>query len=91
MTVLRTATTAIGDGRNKRDNLVRQSDPREMDVQLVADEQNEDRAERRKDNARRMEAWVAGLRKNMSDGSTKKRTDDAERNCPEDRHVYVHD
>ena len=62
-----------------------------MDPQLVADEQNENRAERGKDDAGRMEACVARLRKNMGESSAKKRPDDAEGNCPEYGHVHVHD
>jgi hypothetical protein len=53
-----------------------------MDLQLVADEQNEDRAKRRKDNAGGMEAFVAQMRKQVGDCSAKKRPDDSERDCP---------
>ena len=62
-----------------------------MDLQLVANEENQDRAKRRKDNAGGMEACVGRTRKHMGDGSAKDRPDDSEDDCPKDGHVHVHD
>ncbi len=42
-----------------------------MDLQLVADEENEDRAKRRKDQTRGMVALVTRTRKHVGDGSAK--------------------
>jgi hypothetical protein len=67
------------------------SDAREMDLQLVADEENEDRAKRRKYQTRGMEACAARTRKHVGDCSAKERPDDSEHDCPKDRHVRVHD
>ncbi len=62
-----------------------------MDIQPVADVENEDRSQRGKDDAGRMKAFVGRARKHMSDGAANDRANDSEHDRPEDRHVNVHD
>ena len=71
--------------------LERLSDGREMDLQLMANEENEDCAQGRKDEAGGMVTFVSGTRKHVGDGSTEDRPDDSEHDRPKDRHVCMHD
>ena len=59
-----------------------------MDVQLEADEEDEDRAECGKNDTGGMKS-SARRRKHVGDRAADDRSDDAERDCPENRHVHV--
>jgi len=61
-----------------------------VNFQLVADEKNEDRAERRKYEPGRVIAFVCRTREYVSDGATEDRSDDPEDDRPEKRDVGVH-
>ena len=62
-----------------------------MDIQLVADEENQDRAERGEKNAGWMKALVSGANNQVGDGSAKERSNDAKNDCPRKRQMNVHD
>jgi hypothetical protein len=55
-----------------------------MDIQLIANEEKQDRAEGRKDEAGGMITFVSRARKHVGNGAADDRTDDAEHDCPED-------
>jgi len=59
-----------------------------MDVQLEADEEDEDRAECGKDDTGGMKS-SARRRKHVGNSSTDDRSDDAEHDRPENRHGHV--
>ncbi len=61
-----------------------------MNPQLIANEENKDRAERRENEAGGMIAFVFRARKHVGNGAADDRTDDAEHDRPEDRYVHVH-
>jgi hypothetical protein len=61
-----------------------------MDVQLIANEEKQDRAEGGKNKAGGMITFVSRARKHVGNGAADDRTDDAEHYCPEDRQVHVH-
>jgi hypothetical protein len=61
-----------------------------MDVQLNAKVKNQDRAERGKDESGGMKSPRYRARKHVSHGAADDRSDDAEHDCPENRHVHVH-
>ena len=61
-----------------------------MNVQLIANEENQDRAQSGKDETGRMKPFVRRTEKQMSDGAPDDRSDDAEYDRPEDRYVHVH-
>jgi hypothetical protein len=58
-------------------------------VQLNAKIENQDRAKCGKNDAGGMKS-SARRRKEMRNGATDNRSDDAEHDCPENRHVHVH-
>jgi hypothetical protein len=61
-----------------------------MNVQLIANEENQDRAQRGKNQAGGMIAFVCRARKHVGNGTPNDRSDDAEHDRPEDRDVHVH-
>jgi len=61
-----------------------------MNVQLIANEENQDRAQRGQNEAGRMISFVCRARKHMSNAAADDRSDDAEHNRPEDCYVHVH-
>jgi hypothetical protein len=61
-----------------------------MNLQLIANEENQDRTQCGKNEARRMISLVCRPRKHVGNGAAKNRSDDAEHDSPEDRHMDVH-
>jgi hypothetical protein len=61
-----------------------------MNVQLKANEENQDRAQYGKNEAGGMISFVSRAQKNVGNGAAEDRSDDAEHDRPEDRHVNVH-
>jgi hypothetical protein len=61
-----------------------------MNVQLIADIENQDRAQCRKNEAGGMISFVCRARKHVGNAAADYRSDDAEHDRPEDRHVHVH-
>jgi hypothetical protein len=66
-------------------------DLRKMNLQLIANEENQDRSQYGKNEAGRMISFVGRTRKHVGHGAAENRSDDAEHDRPEDRHVDVHD
>jgi len=64
-------------------------DAGEMDVQPNANVENQDRPKRGKNDAGGMKS-SGRRRKQVRNGSADDRSDDAEHDCPENRHVNVH-
>ena len=62
-----------------------------MNLQLVANEENQDRAQGGENEAGRMISFVSRAREHVSHATADDRSDDAEHDCPENRHVHVHD
>ena len=62
----------------------------EMNLQLIANEENQDRAQCGKDEAGGMKSFVCRARKHVGNGAADDRSDDAEHDRPEDRYVLVH-
>ena len=67
------------------------SDLGEMDVQLIAKEENQDGAQGRKNEAGWMISFVPRARKHVGNGAAEDRSYDAENDCPEESHVDVQD
>jgi hypothetical protein len=61
------------------------------DIQLNANVENQDRAKCGKNEAGGMKSSGCRWRKHMGNGPADDRSDDAEHDCPENRHVHVHD
>ena len=61
-----------------------------MDVQLNANVEDQDRTECGKNEAGRMKSSGYRVRKHVSNGAADDRSDDAQHDCPENRHVHVH-
>jgi hypothetical protein len=61
-----------------------------MDVQFMTNEENQDGAQRRKNEASRMIPFVLRAKHYMSNASAEDRPDDAEHDCPKESHVHVH-
>jgi hypothetical protein len=61
-----------------------------MDVQLNANVEDQDRAECGKDEAGWMKSSGYRARKHVGNRAADNRSDDAEDDCPENRHVHVH-
>jgi hypothetical protein len=61
-----------------------------MNIQFIANEEKEDCAQSRKNQAGGMISLVCRAEKHVGDGTAKDRSDDAEHDCPEDRYVHVH-
>jgi hypothetical protein len=61
-----------------------------MNLQLIANEENQDRTHSGKDEAGGMIAFVFRARKHVGDGAADDRSDDAKHNRPEERYMHVH-
>src|SRR5205809_8055966 len=61
-----------------------------MDIQLDTNVENQDRAKCGKNEAGGMKSSGCRRRKHMGNRAADDRSDDAEHDCPENRHVYVH-
>ena len=59
-------------------------------MQLEAKVENQDRAKRGKNDAGGMKSFVCRVREYVGDRAADDRSDDAERDRPENRHVNVH-
>ena len=69
---------------------MRGSDFGKMDVQLIAKEENQDGAQRRKNEAGWMISFVPRARKHVGNGTAEDRSYDAENDRPEEGHMHVH-
>jgi hypothetical protein len=65
-------------------------DLRKTNPQLIANEENQDCAQRGKNEAGGMISFVCRARKHMANAATDDRSDDAEHDRPEERYVHVH-
>src|ERR1700741_4066110 len=65
-------------------------DAGKMDVQLNANVENQDRAECGKNDAGRVKSSGYRARKHVRDRAADDPSDDAEHDCPKNRHVHVH-
>jgi hypothetical protein len=63
----------------------------EMNIQPVADEENQDRAQCGKNEAGGMISFICRARKHLGNGAADDGSDDAEHDRPEDCHMHVHD
>ena len=63
--------------------------PGETDIQLKANVEKQDRAKCRKNDSGGMKSSGWG-RKHVGNRAADDRSDDAEHDCPENRHVHVH-
>jgi len=61
-----------------------------MNVQFVANEENQNRAQRGKNESGGMKSFVPRAQEHMGKSAAEERSDDAENNRPEDRHVHMH-
>ena len=61
-----------------------------MNLQLIANVENQDRAQRGKNEAGGMIAFVFRARKHVGNGAADDRADNAKHDGPEDRYVHVH-
>jgi len=61
-----------------------------MNLQLITNEENQDRAHCGKNEAGGMISFVGRARKHVGYGTAEDRSDDAENDRPEDRHMHVH-
>jgi len=61
-----------------------------MDIQLDANEENQDRAKSGKNEAGGMKSSGCRGRKHVGNRAADDRSDNAEHDCPENRHMYVH-
>jgi len=61
-----------------------------MNVQFQTKVEYQDRAKRRKNEAGGMKSSGCRVRKHVGHGAADNRSDDAEHDCPENRHVHVH-
>ena len=61
-----------------------------MNVQLMANEENQDRAQYGKNEAGGMIPLIRRARKHVANTAANNRSDDAEHDRPNDRNVYVH-
>ena len=61
-----------------------------MNLQLIADEENQDRAECRENQASGMVSLVRRARKHVGHGSPDNRADNAEHDRPENSDMFVH-
>jgi hypothetical protein len=61
-----------------------------MNVQLIANEENQDGAQCGKNQAGGMILFVCWAQKHVGNGAPEDRSDDSEHDRPEDRYVHVH-
>ncbi len=82
-----TVTTPRGTAQSNMDFLTVLSDydVGKMNLQLKANEENQDRAQCGKNEAGVMISFVSRARKHMGNGAAEDRSDDAEQDRPEDR------
>jgi hypothetical protein len=62
----------------------------ETDIQLKANVEKQDRAKCGKNEAGGMKSSGCRVRKHVGNRAADDRSDDAEHDCPENRHVHVH-
>jgi hypothetical protein len=62
----------------------------ETDIQPKANVENQDRAKCGKNEAGGMKSSGCRVRKHVGNRAADDRSDDAEHDCPENRHVHVH-
>ena len=60
-----------------------------MDIQLVGNEENEDRTQRRKDEAGWMIPFVSGAKEQVGNATAEERSDDAEDDRPNEGQMHV--
>jgi hypothetical protein len=61
-----------------------------MNIQLVANEENQDCAQRRKDEAGWMISFVSGAKNQVGNAAAEERSDYAEDHCPHEGQMHVH-
>jgi hypothetical protein len=61
-----------------------------VNIEVVANEENQDRSQRRENQARRMISFVSGAEEQVGYGATENGSDNAEHDCPYERQVHVH-
>ena len=61
-----------------------------MNIQLIANVENQDGAERGQNEAGGMISFIGRARKHVGNAAAEDRSDDAEHDGPEDGHVHVH-
>ena len=61
-----------------------------MNLQLIANEENQDRSQCRKNEAGRMISFVCRARKHVANAAADDRSNDAKHDRPEDRDMHVH-
>ena len=61
-----------------------------MDIQPMANEENQDGAQCRTNEASRMISFVLRAKHYVSNTAAEDRSDDAEHDCPKEGHVHVH-
>ena len=61
-----------------------------MDVQLMANEENQDGAQCRKNEASGMISFVLRAKNHVGNAAAEDRSDDAEHDCPKEGNVRVH-
>ena len=59
-------------------------------VKLITKEQDQNRTESGKNETRGMKSFARGTQKDVRDSTADDRSDDAEHDCPENRHMHVH-
>jgi hypothetical protein len=62
----------------------------EMNVQLIAKEENQDGAQCRKNEPGWMKSFVPRAQKHVGNGAAEDRSNDADHDCPEESHMDVH-
>jgi len=62
-----------------------------VDLQLVANEEEQDRAQGREDDAGRMETGIGRPHEHVGDGAADDRSDNPENDRPKNCHMHVHD
>jgi hypothetical protein len=65
-------------------------DRRKMNIQLIANEENQNRAQCGQNEAGGMISFICRARKHVGNPAADDRSDDAEHDCPENRYVHVH-
>ena len=61
-----------------------------MNFQLEADKEDQDRTQRGENEAGGMISLVLRAKNHVGNTTAEERSDDAEHDCPQNRHVYVH-
>ncbi len=87
------SANAVGvEKRNTRlvVNELERVDLGKMNLQFIANEENQDRAQCGKNEAGGMISFVCRARKHVGNGAADDRSDNAEHDRPEDRHMHMH-